>query len=216
MDKLEVLAANFRRRSPWCLSRNETLPLVFPVGLHDVQRFLDHTTCPMVTLAISVLELPEPFPNMVEQSIPRPHSPHRNPRRIRSSSASQPSARMSAPERGERRNAPAGLDLTFSADKSVSAVWRLRESVCVRPSPMRTPRRSNTRSSKSSQAHCATTRIRTRTLSGARGELAIVPADLIAALFQHGTSRADDPQLHTHCTVMNAARVRTSTGSTAR
>ena len=56
------------------------------------------------------------------------------------------------------------------------------------------------------EAHCATTRIRTRTLSGARGELAIVPADLIAALFQHGTSRADDPQLHTHCTVMNAAR----------
>ena len=43
-------------------------------------------------------------------------------------------------------------------------------------------------------------------LNGARGELAIVPADLIAALFQHGTSRADDPQLHTHCTVMNAAR----------
>ena len=56
------------------------------------------------------------------------------------------------------------------------------------------------------EAHCATTRIRTRGLNGARGELAIVPADLIAALFQHGTSRADDPQLHTHCTVMNAAR----------
>ena len=100
----------------------------------------------------------------------------------------------------------AGLDLTFSADKSVSAVWavageRLRTAIAD----------AHTAAVQYTlehviEAHCATTRIRTRTLSGARGELAIVPADLIAALFQHGTSRADDPQLHTHCTVMNAAR----------
>ena len=100
----------------------------------------------------------------------------------------------------------AGLDLTFSADKSVSAVWavageRLRTAIAD----------AHTAAVQYTlehviEAHCATTRIRTRGLSGARGELAIVPADLIAALFQHGTSRADDPQLHTHCTVMNAAR----------
>ena len=100
----------------------------------------------------------------------------------------------------------AGLDLTFSADKSVSAVWavageRLRTAIAE----------AHTAAVQYTlehviEAHCATTRIRTRTLSGARGELAIVPADLIAALFQHGTSREDDPQLHTHCTVMNAAR----------
>ena len=104
----------------------------------------------------------------------------------------------------EKRSA--GLDLTFSADKSVSAVWavageRLRTAIAD----------AHTAAVQYTlehviEAHCATTRIRTRTLSGARGELAIVPADLIAALFQHGTSRADDPQLHTHCTVMNAAR----------
>ena len=100
----------------------------------------------------------------------------------------------------------AGLDLTFSADKSVSAVWavageRLRTAIAD----------THTAAVQYTlehviEAHCATTRIRTRGLNGARGELAIVPADLIAALFQHGTSRADDPQLHTHCTVMNAAR----------
>ena len=100
----------------------------------------------------------------------------------------------------------AGLDLTFSADKSVSAVWavageRLRTAIAD----------AHTAAVQYTlehviEAHCATTRIRTRGLNGARGELAIVPADLIAALFQHGTSRADDPQLHTHCTVMNAAR----------
>ena len=104
----------------------------------------------------------------------------------------------------EKRSA--GLDLTFSADKSVSAVWavageRLRTAIAD----------AHTAAVQYTleqviEAHCATTRIRTRGLSGARGELAIVPADLIAALFQHGTSRADDPQLHTHCTVMNAAR----------
>ena len=30
------------------------------------------TTCPMVSLVISVLELPAPFPNTVEQCVPRP------------------------------------------------------------------------------------------------------------------------------------------------
>ena len=104
----------------------------------------------------------------------------------------------------EKRSA--GLDLTFSADKSVSAVWavageRLRTAIAD----------AHTAAVQYTlehviEAHCATTRIRTRAANGARGELAIVPADLIAALFQHGTSRADDPQLHTHCTVMNAAR----------
>ena len=100
----------------------------------------------------------------------------------------------------------AGLDLTFSADKSVSAVWavageRLRTAIAdAHTAAVRYTLEHVI------EAHCATTRIRTRTLSGARGELAIVPADLIAALFQHGTSRADDPQLHTHCTVMNVAR----------
>ena len=104
----------------------------------------------------------------------------------------------------EKRSA--GLDLTFSADKSVSAVWavageRLRTAIAdAHTAAVQYTLEHVT------EAHCATTRIRTRAANGARGELAIVPADLIAALFQHGTSRADDPQLHTHCTVMNAAR----------
>ena len=119
--------------------------------------------------------------------------------------ASLPMGRSSPRTRGAG-NARRGSTLTFSADKSVSAVWavageRLRTAIAD----------AHTAAVQYTlehviEAHCATTRIRTRTLSGARGELAIVPADLIAALFQHGTSRADDPQLHTHCTVMNVAR----------
>ena len=49
--------------------------------------------------------------------------------------------------------------------------------------------------------HCAYTRIRNR-----NGEIEVLPADISAAMFQHGTSRDNDPQLHTHCVIFNAAR----------
>ena len=49
--------------------------------------------------------------------------------------------------------------------------------------------------------HCAYTRIRNRD-----GEIEVLPADISAAMFQHGTSRDNDPQLHTHCVIFNAAR----------
>ena len=49
--------------------------------------------------------------------------------------------------------------------------------------------------------HCAYTRIRNRD-----GEIEVLSADVAAAMFQHGTSRDNDPQLHTHCVIFNAAR----------
>ena len=49
--------------------------------------------------------------------------------------------------------------------------------------------------------HCAYTRIRNRD-----GEIEVLPADISGAMFQHGTSRDNDPQLHTHCVIFNAAR----------
>ena len=49
--------------------------------------------------------------------------------------------------------------------------------------------------------HCAYTRIRNRD-----GDIEVLPADISAAMFQHGTSRDNDPQLHTHCVIFNAAR----------
>ena len=110
----------------------------------------------------------------------------------------------------------AGLDLTFSADKSVSAVWavageRLRTAIAdAHTAAVQYTLEHVT------EAHCATTRIRTRGLNGARGELAIVPADLIAALFQHGTSREDDPQLHTPPTTQNGPGPRAGTDQTQK
>ena len=58
--------------------------------------------------------------------------------------------------------------------------------------------------------HCAYTRIRNRD-----GEIEVLPADISGAMFQHGTSRDNDPQLHTHCVIFNAARTH-RTASTGR
>ena len=49
--------------------------------------------------------------------------------------------------------------------------------------------------------NCGYTRIRNRD-----GDIEVLPADISAAMFQHGTSRDNDPQLHTHCVIFNAAR----------
>ena len=49
--------------------------------------------------------------------------------------------------------------------------------------------------------HCGYTRVRNRD-----GGIEVLHADISAAMFQHGTSRDNDPQLHTHCVIFNAAR----------
>ena len=97
----------------------------------------------------------------------------------------------------------AGLDITFSADKSVSALWAIADT------PLRT---------KLEDAHNAASRMalqqiflkecsytRTR-VGGAEGDIHVDPAKMLGAMFQHGTSRAGDPQLHTHCVLFNAVQ----------
>ena len=99
----------------------------------------------------------------------------------------------------ERRSA--GLDLTFSADKSVSALWAVAD-----PELRAEIERAHNDAARGALEetvlrHCAYTRIRNRD-----GEIEVLPADISAAMFQHGTSRDNDPQLHTHCVIFNAAR----------
>ena len=101
---------------------------------------------------------------------------------------------------GSEKRCPA-YDITFNADKTVSALW------AIAPPALR---------SRIEHAHndavrvaledivreyCSHTRIRDKNRN-----IQIVPADLIAGLFQHGAARSGDPHLHTHCVVMNAAR----------
>ena len=99
----------------------------------------------------------------------------------------------------ERRSA--GLDMTFSADKSVSALWAVADPE-LRSEIERTHNdAARVALEETMLRHCAYTRIRNRD-----GEIEVLPADISAAMFQHGTSRDNDPQLHTHCVIFNAAR----------
>ena len=95
----------------------------------------------------------------------------------------------------------AGMDLTFSADKSVSALWALvdRDTRNVIEAVQQDAARFAL--DFIIRGYCAYTRIR-----HPDGELEVLPADILGATFQHGSSRANDPQLHTHCVIFNVAR----------
>ena len=112
-----------------------------------------------------------------------------------------------APDGGERltRNAGSekrspGLDMTFSADKSVSALWAIADPELR--SEIESAHNDAARAALAGTVlrYCAWTRLQER--DGTR----VVAADIMGAMFQHGTSRENDPQLHTHCTIFNAAR----------
>ena len=99
---------------------------------------------------------------------------------------------------GSKNRSP-GLDITLNADKSVSALWALA------PPELRA-KIERAQEDAARQAieltiarYCATTR------HGVNGR-EVVPADIVGALWQHGESRAGDPHLHTHCTLLNLAR----------
>ena len=99
----------------------------------------------------------------------------------------------------ERRSA--GLDMTFSADKSVSALWALADPELRSEIEQAHNDAARVALEETVLRHCGYTRIRNRD-----GDIEVLPADISAAMFQHGTSRDNDPQLHTHCVIFNAAR----------
>src|SRR3954449_5986207 len=101
--------------------------------------------------------------------------------------------------RGWRADGVTGYDLTFSAPKSVSALWALGSdgvSTAVR------------------RAHAAAVRTALDYLdehaavsrTGRDGATQVGSDGFAAAVFDHRTSRAGDPQLHTHALVLNKVR----------
>ena len=99
----------------------------------------------------------------------------------------------------ERRSA--GLDMTFSADKSVSALWAIADPGLRAEIEDAHNDAARVALEETVLRHCGYTRIRNR-----NSDIEVLPADISAAMFQHGTSRDNDPQLHTHCVIFNAAR----------
>ncbi|MCP5525099.1 MAG: relaxase domain-containing protein [Verrucomicrobiales bacterium] len=90
-----------------------------------------------------------------------------------------------------------GWDLTFSAPKSVSVFWALS------PAPIREQIEAiQQRAVEVTLAHLEQTAALTRR---GRGGRIVEPAAAMFATFQHRTSRAQDPQLHTHAVLVNLA-----------
>ena len=93
-----------------------------------------------------------------------------------------------------------GVDMTFSVDKSVSALWAIAEpEMRLKIEAMAT---ASARAALEDTVlrYCSYTRV------SANGVTRPVEADLMGATFVHGTSRENDPQLHVHCTIFNVAR----------
>ena len=101
---------------------------------------------------------------------------------------------------GSERRSP-GLDMTFSADKSVSALWAIADLELRARIEEAHNGAARVALEETVFRHCGWTRIRDR-----EGQIEVLPADIAVAMFQHGTSRDNDPQLHTHCVIFNAAR----------
>jgi conjugative relaxase-like TrwC/TraI family protein len=101
--------------------------------------------------------------------------------------------------RAWRADGVTGFDLTFSAPKSVSALWALGDSTTAAEAVA--AHRAAVRAGLSYlDRHAALSR------RGTDGVEQIDSAGLVAAVFDHRSSRAGDPQLHTHALVLNKVR----------
>jgi conjugative relaxase-like TrwC/TraI family protein len=91
----------------------------------------------------------------------------------------------------------AGIDLTFSAPKSIS----LAALVGGNDALEQAHHTAVARTLEIIEQRYAQTRVRT-----SEGRQVITTGNLIVAQFHHDTSREKDPQLHTHCVVINATQ----------
>lgn len=98
----------------------------------------------------------------------------------------------------QARTRQPGWDFTFSAPKSVSVLWS-QAPQGVRAAIQRAQQEAVQAALAYLEREAAFTR------RGKGGETFERVAGLVASLFEHGTSRAHDPQLHTHVLVLNAA-----------
>ena len=98
--------------------------------------------------------------------------------------------------RAWRTDGVTGFDLTFSAPKSVSALWALGDPAAAAEA-MAAHRAAVRAGLAYLDAHIALSR------RGTDGVEQVGSAGLVAAVFDHRSSRAGDPQLHTHALLLN-------------
>lgn len=102
-----------------------------------------------------------------------------------------------AQKQGDDEHRP-GWDFSFSAPKSVSLVWSQTNSDALRHDIQQ----AHDAAMRAGLAHLEKYAYTRRGHGGKEQE----PVKLIAATFEHGTSRAQDPQLHTHTLIANICR----------
>lgn len=100
---------------------------------------------------------------------------------------------------GDRHRA--GWDLTFSAPKSVSVVWGTADDV-LRNAIQNAHDQAVSEAVMFIENHAAFTR---RGSGMSSDEYRREHVGLVIAAYRHGTSREQDPQLHTHCMTFNVA-----------
>ena len=91
-----------------------------------------------------------------------------------------------------------GWDVTLSAPKSVSIMAQVAGD--------RRLIAAHSAAAKTALAHVETHMAATRIRSGGGGVMRETTDNLVVASFQHGTSRAQDPQLHTHNVILNMTK----------
>ena len=101
--------------------------------------------------------------------------------------------------RAWRTDGVTGFDLTFSAPKSVSALWALGDQGTAAEA-MAAHRAAVRAGLAYLDTHAALSR------RGTDGTEQVGSAGLAAAVFDHRSSRAGDPQLHTHALVLNKVK----------
>jgi conjugative relaxase-like TrwC/TraI family protein len=101
--------------------------------------------------------------------------------------------------RAWRADGVTGYDLTFSAPKSVSALWAIGDDAVAS-----VVRRAHTAAVPTALDYLDDHASLSRT--GRDGHTQVGGAGFAAAVFDHRTSRAGDPQLHTHALVLNKVR----------
>ena len=101
--------------------------------------------------------------------------------------------------RAWRADGVTGFDLTFSAPKSVSGMWALGDRATAGEA-MAAHRAAVRAGLAYLDRHAALSR------RGTDGTEQVGSAGLVAAVFDHRSSRAGDPQLHSHALVLNKVR----------
>ena len=101
--------------------------------------------------------------------------------------------------RAWRTDGVTGFDMTFSSPKSVSALWALGSEEMA-AAAMAAHRAAVKAGLAYLDTHAGLSR------RGTDGFEQVATDGLVAALFDHRTSRAGDPQLHTHALVLNKVR----------